>query len=100
MAQDRTKWPLLETTAGAHKLLRGKQRVHRAGAETLEVEGDKFESELLENLGELSRHRRSEGAGHFFTRDLDANHVSVMTHPELAEAEGTNRVFATLNDRK
>ena len=53
--------------------------------------------ERFEDASKFGGHFRSERAGQFFARDLDANDVAMVAHPELAEAQGANGVFSLLN---
>ena len=40
---------------------------------------------------------RVSARGQFFARDLDADDLAVMAHPELTEAERAQRVFSLLD---
>src|ERR1700694_5085389 len=72
--------------------------IHRAGAESFQVESDEFESEAFEHLGELAGHIGGQSAGEFFTRNLDAYDFPMMAHAELPKAHGPQRLFAPLDN--
>src|SRR5882762_8527456 len=74
------------------------QLIHRAGAESLEVKSDEFESELFEHGGKLAGHLGGQSAGQFFRRNLDAHDFPVMAHAELPESQGPQCVFAPLDN--
>src|SRR5580704_19013620 len=76
------------------------QRIHRAGTEALKIESDELKTQRLEDDAELCGHGRVERARKFVARNLNANNLSMMAHPELAEAESTNGVLALFHDRE
>ena len=83
---------------GGYKDLIGcEERIHRAGAEALKIEGDKLEAHRLENARELCRHLQGESAWHFVAGDLDANDLPVMAHTELTKAKPAKAIFAVLD---
>ena len=83
--------------AGAAKLVRRQQGVHRTGTEPFQIESYELEAQSFEDRGELRCHAWAQGAFQFFPSNLDADDVAVMPHPKLPEPEGSNRIFATLD---
>ena len=82
------------------ELIGGKQGIHRSRTKPLQIEGDEFESQLLENRRKLGGHRRVEGSVHFPAGDLNASDIAVVTDAKLPEAERANRIFAALDHIK
>src|SRR5580692_10159362 len=81
----------------AGELFSWKQRVHRAGAESLEVQGHELETESFENANEFCCHLGAERARQFVVGDFDADDFAMVTHSELLESERANRVLALLD---
>ena len=79
-------------------MIGGKECIHRAGAKSLQVEGDELESKLLEDCGELCGHGWIQRTLQFLSVDFDADDIAMMAHAELTETEGANGVFAALDN--
>ena len=92
----RRPW-IVEFLACAAKLISGQERVHRSGAEALQVERDELEAESFEDGGELRRDGGVQSTVQFLAGDLDADDVAVMAYAELAKAERANGIFATFD---
>src|SRR5271163_2662952 len=90
----------LRRLPGAAQLLGGQQRIHGAGAEAFQIEGDEFKAECLEDRGELGRDGWMQGALEFIACNLNADDFPMMANAELAEAEGSNRILAALDHIK
>jgi len=70
------------------------KRIHRSGAETFEIEGDKFKAESFEDAGEFRRHRWIERTGQFLRCNFDANQIAVVADAALAKAKAAERIFS------
>src|ERR1700688_5111107 len=82
--------------SGADNLFRGKQRVHRAGAEPFQIESHKLESKVFENTRKLSRHLWSHSANHLIARNFYTRNVTVVAHAKLAKSKPPERIFTLL----
>jgi hypothetical protein len=67
--------------------------VHAAGAVTFGIQGHIKEAERLDGGGDGLEGGKRERAGEVFGGNFDACKVSVVTHANLAEAEGVEGGF-------
>src|ERR1700690_2223584 len=69
------------------------KRVHRAGPEALEVESHELEAQSLEDARKFGGHLRTQCTTQFLARNFDTDDVSMMTNPNLEEAESVQSIF-------
>src|SRR5258708_14449311 len=70
--------------------------IHRAGAESLQVESDEFESKAFEHGRELAGHLGGQGPGKLFTRDLNPHDFPRLAHAALPQPPRPYCAFAAL----
>src|SRR6185369_13731570 len=75
----------------------GEQCIHRAGAETFEVERDELEPNCFELLRQSLEDFEFEYRRKLFARNFDANDFAVMTNAILPKPKFAEKFFAALN---
>src|SRR5690242_18363484 len=81
----------------AGQMFSGQQGVHRARTESFQIQGDKLETERLEDAGQFGCHLRTESARQFGLGNLDTDHFAMVTDAELLETKPSERIFTTLH---